>query len=77
MFFFDSFLHENYLDFYDEIEDAVQASESFAQSNLFEKTNFLKERVIFKVSPKSEFFNFKRMMIFGWKMIILILFTLV
>jgi len=56
---FSMFLHENYLDFYGDIEDVVQMSEVFQESDIMHTSNFKKEGVIifFQNNIKSNFFN--------------------
>ena len=42
---FRMFLHENYIDFYGEIEDVVNMSEVFQNMDIFQTQNFKKEKV--------------------------------
>ena len=51
---FNLFLHENYLDFYGDIEDVVNMSEVFQESDIIHTSNFRKEGVIFS-SVKAQF----------------------
>jgi len=45
-------LHENYLEFYGEIDDVVEMSEVFAESDILHTFNFRQERVILSNIPQ-------------------------